>query len=210
MNSNISSTKSLGQDVRVLAKENDKDNSTSMGEKVSDLANNKKTDEVQPSISVTNKKRLNASILESALKYEGSIGNQPQALLLKTALEGINEALKALGVDKTIEQSTDEGVDVSPEATADRIVAFSTNFFPLYLKQNPEMEEQEALTKFIDVIAGGIEQGFSEAKEVLTGLNVLEGEVASNIEKTYELVQQGLTNFVDKYKESANEAESPW
>jgi hypothetical protein len=205
MDSNISSARTLGQDVRTHSKEG---NSASTDENVSDLASNIKTDNVQASISVTNKKLLNASILESALKYEGSIASQPQALLLKTALEGINEALKSLGVDKTIEQSTDEGLDVSPEATADRIVAFSTNFFPLYLKQNPEMEEQEALTKFIDVIAGGIEQGFSEAKEVLTGLNVLEGDVASNIEKTYELVQQGLSNFVDKYKENTSETDN--
>lgn len=190
MDSNISSVKSPRQDVPSVTKEDNK------------------TDNIQAPISVTNKKLLNASILESTIKYEGSIANQPQSLLLKTALEGINEALKALGVDKTIEQSTDEGLDVSPEATADRIVAFSTNFFPLYLKQNPEMEEQEALSKFIEVIGGGIEQGFSEAKEVLTGLNVLEGEVASNIEKTYELVQQGLTNFVDKYKQDKNEADS--
>ncbi|WP_413700357.1 DUF5610 domain-containing protein [Psychromonas sp. KJ10-10] len=70
------------------------------------------------------------------------------------------------------------------------------------------MEEQEALSKFIEVIGGGIEQGFSEAKEVLTGLNVLEGDVASNIEKTYELVQQGLTNFVDKYKQDTSEPEA--
>ncbi|WP_413700358.1 DUF5610 domain-containing protein [Psychromonas sp. KJ10-10] len=113
MDSNISSVKSLRQDVPSATKEDDT-----------------KTDNVQAPISVTNKKLLNASILESTIKYEGSIANQPQSLLLKTALEGINEALKALGVDKTIEQSADEGLDVSPEATAERIVAFSTNFFP--------------------------------------------------------------------------------
>ena len=127
------------------------------------------------------------------------MANQPQALLLKTALEGINEALKALGMEKTVEQSADEGIDVSPEATADRIVAFSTNFFPLYAEQHPEMDEQQALTKFVDIISGGIDQGFEEAKEVLSGLNVLEGDIATNIDKTYELVQQGLADFIDQY-----------
>ncbi|PKG40826.1 DUF5610 domain-containing protein [Psychromonas sp. Urea-02u-13] len=200
MNSNISSAKPFSQDVRKLATESDKKESAPMGEQVSELAHNKKANSIQAPISVTNKKLLNASILESALKFQGSVASQPQALLLKTALEGINEALKVLGVEKTVEQSSKEGIDVSPEATADRIVSFSTNFFPLYLKQHPEMDEQAALTKFVDVISGGINQGFSEAKEVLTGLNVLEGDIASNIEKTYELVQQGLSNFIDKYK----------
>jgi hypothetical protein len=196
MDNNISPVNPFNRDVRSLAEESDKKKSSPMGDQIAELADNKETDNIETSISVTNKKLLNASILESALKFEGNIANQPQALLLKTALEGINEALKALGVEKSV----NEGIDVSPEATADRIVAFSTNFFPLYLKQHPEMGEQQALTQFIDVVGGGINQGFREAKEVLTGLNVLEGGIASNIEKTYELVQQGLTDFIDKYK----------
>lgn len=204
MDNNISSAKHFSQDVRNLTKSSEKNESGPVGQNVSELAHEKKTENIKAPISVTNKKLLNAAILESTLKYEGNVAGQPQALLLKTALEGINEALKALGVEKTVEQSVDEGIDVSPEATADRIVAFSTNFFPLYLKQNPEMDEKEALTKFTDIISGGIDQGFDEAKEVLTGLNVLEGDVASNIEKTYELVQKGLAEFIEQY----NAAES--
>lgn len=199
MDSNISSAKPFNQEVRELAKSPDKKESGPMGRHVSELAHNKEPQTVQTPISVTNKKLLNASILESAMKYEGTIASQPQALLLKTALEGINEALKELGVEKTVEESVDEGLDVSPEATAERIVAFSTNFFPLYLEQHPEMDEKEALTKFIDVISGGIDQGFSEAKDVLSGLNVLEGDIATNIDKTYELVQKGLTDFIESY-----------
>jgi len=61
------------------------------------------------------------------------------------------------------------------------------------------MDEQEALTKYIDVVSGGVDTGFTEAKEVLSGLNVLEGDIASNIEKTYDLVQQGFSDFVEKY-----------
>ena len=190
MSSDILVSKPLAQGTFSPLNKNDKEETE---------LNNNKASVVQSPISVTNKKLLNASILESALKYQGTVANQPQALLLKTALQGINEALKALGVEKTIEDSVDEGIDVSPEATAERIVAFSTNFFPLYLEQHPEMDEQEALAKFVDVISGGIDQGFSEAKEVLTGLNVLEGDIATNIDKTYELVQQGLSDFIDKY-----------
>lgn len=202
MNTNISSAKSFSQDVRNITKSTEKHESGPVGQQVSELAHEKKAGNIQAPISVTNKKLLNAAILESNLKYEGSVANQPQALLLKTALQGINDALKELGVEKTVQQSVDEGLDVSPEATAERIVAFSTNFFPLYLKQNPEMDEQQALTKFTDIISGGIDQGFEEAKDVLTGLNVLEGDIASNIEKTYELVQKGLADFIKQYNET--------
>jgi len=205
MDSHISSTKPFNQDVRSLAKASDTKESGAMGEQVSELADNKKTNEVQEPTSVTQQKQLNASILEATLKYEGTIGNQPQSLLLKTALEGINEALKELGVEKTIEQSTEQQIDVSPEATAERIVAFSTQFFPQYLEQHPEGDEQEALTKFIEVIASGIDLGFSDARNVLSGLNVLEGEIATNIDKTYELVQQGLSDFVNNYAKNNDE-----
>ncbi len=199
MNNNISSGKPFSQDTRDLAKANEKKESATTTENNIEVAQNKKSEGVQVPISVINKKLLNASILESSLKYEGTVANQPQALFLKAALEGINEVLKELGVERSIEKSVEEGVDVSPEATAERIVSFSTNFFPLYLELHPEMDEQEALSKFVEVIGGGIDQGFKEAKEVLTGLNALEGEVASNIETTYELVQQGLSDFIEKY-----------
>ena len=144
-----------------------------------------------------NKKQLNASILEASLKFNETISNQPLSLLLKTALEGINDALKEMGVETTVEQAYESGVDVSPEATAERIVAFSTQFFSSYQEQHPELDSEQALTQFIEVISGGIEQGFSEARDVLGGLNVLEGDIATNIDKTYELVLQGLQDFVD-------------
>lgn len=196
MNNNISAPQSFGRDVTTAI---DKKELSSEVAKTVEPTANEKSEGVKAPISVTNKKLLNASILESAIKYEGSVADQPQALFLKAALEGINESLKELGMETTIEKSVEEGVDVSPEATADRIVAFSTKFFPTYLKQHPEMDEQEALTKYIDVVSGGVDTGFTEAKEVLAGLNVLEGDIASNIEKTYDLVQQGFSDFVEKY-----------
>lgn len=199
MNSHILPVKPLGQDIRDLAKADDKKESGSMGDKMSEIAHKKKSEAVQAPISVINKNRLNAKILEASLKYQGTVANQPQTLFLKAALEGINEALQELGMEITAEESVEEGLEVSPEATADRIVAFSSKYFPIYLEKHPEMNEREALTKYIEVISGGINQGFTEAKEILFGLNVLEGEIASNIEKTYKLVLQGLSDFIEKY-----------
>ncbi len=45
-------------------------------------------------------------------------------------------------------------------------------------------------------LLGGIDQGFSEARDVLGGLKVLEGEIADNIDKTYEIIQKGLEDFL--------------
>jgi len=52
------------------------------------------TGEVQESIAVSQKKQLNAAIIESTLEFSNSLGDQPLSLALKAALQGINEALQ--------------------------------------------------------------------------------------------------------------------
>jgi len=205
MSSPITPTTPSHQDVRSLANVQDKKENPPMGQQVSELAHQNKMGNVPESIAISNKKLLNAAIIESSLKYSNTIGDQPLSLLLKTALQGINEALKAAGVDHSVEEAYESGLDVSPEATADRIVAFSTQFLASYREQHPEMGEEESLTSFVELIRGGIEQGFAEAKDVLGSLKVLEGDIATNIDKTYQLVQAGLQSFVDSFSRTAEE-----
>ena len=199
MSSSITPNTTFSQDVRTLAKAQDKKESGPMGQQVSDLAHEKKVGDVPESIAGTIKKQLNAAIIESSLKFNKTIGDQPQSLLLKTALQGINEALKERGVESSVEDAYESGIDFSPEATAERIVSFSTQFFGAYREQHPEMGEEESLTAFVNIISGGIDQGFSEAKDILGSLKVLEGDIASNIDKTYSLVQEGLQSFVESF-----------
>lgn len=178
----------FSQSVRELAKADNKKENGPIGPEVSALAQARNTA----------KKELNAAILESAININAAAGS-PQALVLKTALEGINEALKETMGENAIQNTYDSGLDVSPEATAERIVSLSTAFFGSYQQQHPELSEDEALTKFIDIISGGIDTGFGEAREILGGLNVLEGEIATNIDLTYDLVQEGLKAFIENF-----------
>ena len=197
MSSPIKPNDTYSQDVRSLTKASEKSDSKPVGQQVSELAQEKNINPTQDSIFVSSKKQLNAAIIESSLKYNTTVGDQPLSLVLKTALQGINEALKASGVEKNVEEAYESGVDFSPEATAERIVSFSTQFLGAYREQNPQMSQEESLTAFVDIISGGIDQGFGEAKDILGGLKVLEGEVTENIDKTYALVQSGLQAFVD-------------
>lgn len=203
-------TDSYNPDIRTLTKATSYTDNKSVDTKVSDLEQNKQIGQEQESIAVINKKQLNAAIIESSLKFNTTMGDQPLSLLLKTALQGINEALKGMGVESTVEDAYESGVDFSPEATAERIVSFSTQFLGSYREQHPKMNEEESLTAFVDIISGGIEQGFGEAKDILDGLKVLDGEISSNIDKTYEFVQTGIQAFVDSLtvkKEDENSAE---
>ena len=148
---------------------------------------------------------LDAAIVSTNLSLKTGDGDQSLNLLLKTALEGINTALEPTLGPGAIQAAADSGLDVSPEATAERIVSLSTAFFPAYLDANPELDFDTALNQFVDVISGGIDQGFSEAREILDGLQVLEGDIASNIDTTYDLVQDKLAAFV----ENLSKGESP-
>ena len=66
MDPSIKGNTTFSQDVRSLAKAPDKKENGPMGQQVSELAHQKKTQGVQLSASEINKKQLNASILEAS------------------------------------------------------------------------------------------------------------------------------------------------
>ncbi|WP_019026850.1 DUF5610 domain-containing protein [Colwellia piezophila] len=205
MSSTINPNTPVNQGVRPVAKASDEKDNKVMGQQNSALVHENKVAQTAEPIYVSQKKQLNAAIIESTLKFSNTMGDRPLSLLLKTALQGINEALKSGGVDSSVEDAYESGLDVSPEATAERIINFSTQFLASYREQHPEMDEEQSLTAFIDIIRGGIEQGFAEAKEILGGLKVLKGDIATNIDKTYQLVQEGLQSFIDSFSKAEEE-----
>ncbi len=194
---NISNTSTFSHNVKQLKASYSKESGVPLGQEVSAAAHEtneaKKIDSTLGGI----KKQNNEAILQASMEVSVSAGNDPLALLYKAAIEGINEVLQADFGDNAIQTAADSGIDVSPEATADRIVSMSTGFFSQYQEQHSELSTEEAVKSFAELIAGGIDQGFSEAKEILNGLKVLEGDIASNIDITYDLVHQGLQDFVD-------------
>ena len=142
---------------------------------------------------------LNVSILQASMDVSISTGNNSMGLLFKSAIEHINQALAPELGDNAIQKAADSGMDFSPQATADRIVSASTAFFSQYAANHPEKDQQTALNDFIKLIGGGVDKGFADARKVLDGLKVLQGDIASNIDKTYELIQSGFKSFVDNY-----------
>lgn len=142
------------------------------------------------------KMALNASIVQASASISIGAADDPQALLYKTAITSINEALQAELGENAVQNAASQ--DNSPQGTADRILALSTGFLDSYKKQHPDMEDSAALEKFIATIKDGIEQGFKEARGILKGLDVLGGDIAGNVDKTYELVMKGLDEFAAK------------
>ena len=139
------------------------------------------------------KAELNVSIVQSSLAVSISAGNDPLALVYKSAVTSLNETLKGQYGEHAIENAV--GQDNTPQGTASRIVALATAFYGAFKQQHVGEDEASVLRNFLDTIQNGVARGFKEARDILGGLRVLNGDIAANVDKTDALVQQGLADF---------------
>jgi hypothetical protein len=144
----------------------------------------------------TLKHQLNVQILEASANVSIAAGDKSQALLFRSAIDHINELLAPELGPNAIENAVANGVDASAEATAARIVSLSTGFYESYARQHPGDDPEQLVTNFVNLIRGGFEKGFGEARDILEGLGVFNGEVQSGVQKTFELVQKGYDDFL--------------
>ena len=144
--------------------------------------------------------QLNASIVRASFEVSISSGNEPLALLFKSAINSINDILKPELGDNAIQNAVDQ--DNTPEGTAGRIVSISTGFYEAFKRQHAGEDEAEVLAKFMATIESGFERGYKEATDILQGLGVFGGDIASGIEKTHELVLQGYADFATAHASS--------
>lgn len=185
----IDPTQPFGKSVSALAKDPANKTDGPFGQLISTLA----------------KERNAARSSETDVSVSFSSGSSPiasQELLTRTVLDALNQKLEASFGPNAIQTAYEQGLDVSPQATADRIVQGATGLFARFSEKYADLTDSERLDSFLTTIRSGIEQGFKEARDILEGLNVLQGEIASNIDETYSLVQQGLDNFKASFEQT--------
>ena len=140
----------------------------------------------------------NAQILQASMDVSINSGNTSMALLHRTAIDRINEVLEPELGPNAIGNAA--APVQTPEATAGRIVSMSTAFFDAYAGQarNKDKAPEVVAQEFVNLIRGGFEKGFGEAKDILTGLGVMgeDSPVEQGINKTYALVMQGFDDFL--------------
>ena len=151
------------------------------------------------------KAQLYVSILQASLEVSINSQNDPLALVYKSAIENLNDVLRPELGDNAIQAASSQ--DNSPEATAGRIVDFITNMFGLFKQNNVDKDDGTNVDDYMSLVLKGVDQGFKEARGILDGLKVLNGDIASNIDKTYDLVQKSLADFVAKIKGGTQPAE---
>ncbi|WP_199153248.1 DUF5610 domain-containing protein [Chromobacterium sp. ASV23] len=178
----------------------------------------------------TARNQLNQLLVES-LSVSISSGKQSQSLLFKASITNINQVLNAdfangnnqsgsqgsasLQVSSTqlsisIQQQDSSGdsnsasdEDTSPDATSKRILDGALGLFGLYQQQHPDQNTTDQAQSFIKLVRQGFEQGYQEATDILKNLNVFNGDVSANAQKTYNLVEQGFNNFLSQYQDSS-------
>ncbi len=178
--------------------------------------NNQTTKPSASELSAENRRQLNQTILDNQLSLSLKSDNKAMNLLYRAISDAVEkrmagqapqnandstEATAETGLNKTYNNE-----DTSPQATADRIVGFATNFYQAFREQNPELNDEDGLEQFMQEIGKGIDQGFADARDILTGLKKLEGKVADDIDETYNLIQQGLQDFRERMQQPKEQA----
>jgi len=126
-----------------------------------------------------------------------SVKDNPTELILRAAMEKINEMFAPHIGDGAIEQAVQSGMDMSPEATANRILSFANLIIGRAENEQVDLpvEQQRSREQLFDNIKVGIERGFEQARGILEGMQALEGNVEETVDATYDYVQLGLDNL---------------
>jgi hypothetical protein len=105
---------------------------------------------------------------------------------IMSAIGKLNEHLKTQGFGAI---ETLDPAEFTPEKVADRIL----NFIDLAIKQaEAKGASEDELNKLRAQARAGVEDGYRKAYDMLSGLGILQGEVKAGVEKTGQLLREGL------------------
>ena len=129
------------------------------------------------------------------------------SITAQNVVDKINELLKAK-LPNGVQSLKPE--DVTPEATATKIVTGVTSLFEGYAKSHPELSGEELLTSFMDKVRSGVQQGYDDAVQTLEGLGAFEFDgVRDGVEETRGLIEEKLQAFESaKRKEMGLDADA--
>ncbi|MFP6798340.1 MAG: DUF5610 domain-containing protein [Pseudomonas sp.] len=90
--------------------------------------------------------------------------------------------------------------DYTPEKVAGRILSF--------IEQRLQSEQAAGadpskLKGLLEQARSGVEKGFAEARKILDGMGVLQGKVASDIDDTYQKIQDGFSDLNKRFNPDA-------
>ena len=150
------------------------------------------------------------TIMVDAVKVDIQIdGEFARRVLQDSMADKLNAAFAAAGMDTTVDGLLQSGTNFSPQATAQRIVDFSTSFFGLFQQNHADEAGHSQATYFAAMIKSAIEEAFASALDILIGLGEIAPDIEVKIDETFELTMQGINSFVEQQSQEEDEAEDP-
>jgi hypothetical protein len=96
--------------------------------------------------------------------------------------------------------------DISPQETADSIIAGISALLPAFARQNPELEGDELIEAFVAEAKKGIESGYGQAFGDLDKIGAFQvSGVKERVEETKRLLDEGLEAFKNQLLGSSSE-----
>ncbi len=132
---------------------------------------------------------VSLSLSEASIKVKGQ-----SFKILGRELEARFEGASLVRAEKTPQLPAFE--PPSPEEVAGKVLGFVEG----RLKAEAESgASQERLADLLKQAQKGVDQGFGEAREQIKSLGLMNEELGSEIDKSYELIGKGLEGFKEKY-----------
>ena len=143
-------------------------------------------------LSTTAEKNQASALNADAKRLAESSEKSPSGFSAHEARKLLNDKILA-ALDKTLAQPNQATLhelnagDFSPEKVVNSILSFvSAAFFRL--SSTDKSEKNQTLSQ----ARTGVESGFSDAKNILEGLGIFNGDIAKSINNIYDLLQKGL------------------
>jgi hypothetical protein len=149
---------------------------------------------------------LMVDAVEVNIQIDGEFAGR---VLQDSMADKLNAAFAAAGMDTTVDSLQQSATDFSPQATAQRIVNFSTSFFGSFQQNHADEAGQSQASNFAAMIKGAIEEGFASTQDILVGLGEIAPDIQAGIDETFELTMQGINSFVEQQLQEQGEAEDP-
>ena len=146
---------------------------------------------------------INATLVDSketdTVSFNSSELNRALGLTADEIVAKLNEQLKGVLPNGLASVKPE---DATPEATADRIVKAITGLFDVFSKSQSGDDDGKKLEEFMKQARAGVEQGYSEAYELLQGLGAFQFEgVEDGVKQTKALIEKKLAEFENTQRE---------
>lgn len=111
----------------------------------------------------------------------------------------INRQLEEAFGEMTVDSDDLDVLDLSPEATAERVFDIAKGCLETWRDQNPEISEEELIDSFEEAVRAAIDQGYERAVDIFSGVEIDDAVLESAVE-TVSILHKLLSEyFVDLY-----------